>query len=144
MSASAYQLLAPMNETSLPLPGEMLTYSFVPCLVNANEQILANIKISGGAAAAVLFVQQRYGIAAVTVENVTTAQQYPMSRSNDAYWYPPAGMTLPPSARFRLTDVNNAMVTSAVLDHRQYAGVRVGRHSFPTCPSPRGAGAGPG
>jgi len=134
VSASAYQLLAPMNETSLPLAGEMLTYSFVPCLVNSNEQILANIKISGGAAAAVLFVQQRYGIAAVTVENVTTAQQYPMARSNDAYWYPPTGMTLPPSARFRLTDVNNAMVTSAVLTTANTPAFASANTQFPMCP----------
>ena len=134
VSAIAYQLLAPMNETSLPLAGEMLTYSFVPCLVDSNQQILANIKISGGAAAAVLFVQQRYGIAAVTVENVTTAQQYPMARSNDAYWYPPAGMTLPPSARFRLTDVNNAMVTSAVLTTANTPAFASAGTQFPMCP----------
>ncbi len=134
VSTSAYQILAPTNESSLPLAGETLSYSFVPCPAPQNQPILANIRIASGAPATVLFVQQRYGIAAVTVEDVTTAQQYSMARGNDAYWYPPTGMTLPQSARFRLTDVNNALVTSGVFTTANTPAFASAGTQFPTCP----------
>jgi hypothetical protein len=43
-------------------------------------------------------------------------------------------MTLPPSARFRLTDVNNAMVTSAVLTTANTPAFTSAGTQFPMCP----------
>src|SRR4029079_7672376 len=111
--------------------------SFVPCPVPQNvPPILANIKIASGAPGTVLFVQQRYGIASVTVEDVATAQQYTMTRGNDAYWSPPNNVPLPASARFRLTDVNNATVTSTVFTTANTGPFTSTGTQFPVCPSP--------
>jgi hypothetical protein len=137
LSASAYQVLAPAGDNVVPGgAGETLTYSYVPCPVAANPPILANLKVSNGVVASVLFVEQRYGITSVTVEDVTTAQQTSLARLNDAYWWPPTGMLLPGSARFRLTDVNNATVTSAVLTTANTAPFSSAGIQFPLCPSP--------
>jgi hypothetical protein len=111
---STYTMLATQNEPSLPAgANETLTYSFVPCQVSANQTILANFKISGGAVPSVLFVQHRYGIASATVEDPTVGQPVPLFRGNDGYWARSDGNSLPSGTivpTFRLTDVNNSLV----------------------------------
>ena len=115
VSLPAFQALTPNIQSQLPMPGTTLKYSFVPCPATPNQPILANVRYTNGAASSVLFVQQRYGITAATLEDATTAQSFPLSRGNDGYWFPPSGATLGGSPRFHLTDVNNAMVVTPVV-----------------------------
>jgi hypothetical protein len=133
---AAFQLLTPNIQSQIPTPGTTLTYSFVPCPATANQPILADIKVANGVATSVLFVQQRYGIKSVTLEDASTAQTYPMARSNDAYWYPPSGTLLSASPRFHLTDVNNAMVTSPILPLANVVPFAPTNVQFPVCPTP--------
>ena len=112
---STYLMLATANEPSLPAnASETLTYSFVPCPVSANQTILANFKIPAGAPpTSVLFLQHRYGIASVTMDDPNTGQPLTLFRSNDSYWTRSDGNPLPTGTAvptFHLTDVNGSLL----------------------------------
>ena len=132
---TAFQALTPNIQSQIPMPGTTLKYSFVPCPATPNQPILANVRYTNGVASSVLFVQQRYGISGVTVEDATTAQSFPLSRGNDGYWFPPSGAAIGGSPRFHLTDVNSAMIVTPVvpLNNNPFWPTST---QFPLCPTP--------
>jgi len=61
----------------------------------------------------VLFLQHRYGIASVTMDDPNTGQPLTMFRSNDSYWTRSDGNPLPTGTAvptFHLMDVNNSLL----------------------------------
>ena len=134
VSAIAYQLLAPMNETSLPLPGEMLTYSFVPCLVRfeptdcRQHQDLGRRRGSRAVRPAALRNRggdRRKRHDSPTVPNGAKQRRLlvPADRDDSS----PERALSPDGREQRHGHVRGS-------DDRQHAGLRVGRTQFPMCP----------
>ena len=140
LSLAAHGMLAQPVETSLPLAGETLTYSFVACPVpNAPdgqpERMRANFMIAGGGHTAVLFVGQRYGIQSVTA-TVGANPNMALMRGNDNYWRLPNDQLFGNGLVFSLTDVNLATVSTSINLQNFPDGQIFGPTTaqFPTCP----------
>jgi hypothetical protein len=135
VGVTAFQVLTPNVQSQLPPSGTTLTYSFVPCPVPPNTPpILGNVRTNNGAPAAILFVQQRYGIASGSVTDTTTNVTSQLARGNDNYWSTPNGVLGGSTVTFQLLDVNDGLITIPNFSVLNPPAFNSTGKQFPLCP----------